>query len=152
MVENGVCAVVVTFRPPPVVPANLARARPQVQGLVVVDNGSSAEALAPIVAASRELGFQADREWRQLRDRCRAEHRRQVGQIAGIQAGSPLFDQDSTLSDGFIATMLREYETNPLREKIAIVTPKHLELETGEWDRPPLPKMEVRWSRSPPAA
>jgi rhamnosyltransferase len=135
MVENGVCAIVITFRPPAVVPGNLAKARPQVQGLVVVDNGSSPETLAPIVAAGQELGFTL------------IENGANLGIAAALNIGVrwarsqgfrfvALFDQDSTLSDGFISTMLREYETNPHRERVAIVTPKHLELETGVWDRP----------------
>jgi rhamnosyltransferase len=135
MVDNGVCAVIITFRPPAVVPGNLAKARPQVQGLVVVDNGSSPEALAAVTATCREL------------DAHLIENGVNLGIAAALNIGVQwarsqgyrwvtLFDQDSTLSDGFIATMLHEYQTNPLREKIAVVTPKHLELETGEWDRP----------------
>ena len=135
MLENDVCAVVVAFRPPGAVRGNLARVRSQVHGLVVVDNGSSSEDLAPIAAASRELDFKL------------IENGVNLGIAAALNIGVrwarsqeynwvALFDQDSTPNDGFIATMLREYETNPLREKIAIVTPKHFERETGEWDRP----------------
>ena len=135
MLNNGVCAVVITFRPPSVVPGNLAITRPQVQGLVVVDNGSSSEALAPVLAASRALDFKL------------IENGANLGIASALNVGArwaksqgykfvALFDQDSTLSDGLIAKMVQEYETNPLREKIAIVTPKHMELETGEWDRP----------------
>jgi rhamnosyltransferase len=135
MVENGVCAVVVTFRPPSGVPANLAKIRPQVQGLVVVDNGSSPEALAPVLAASQALNFEL------------IENGANLGIAAALNVGVKwakacgynfvvLFDQDSTTTDGLIAAMLREYETNSSHERIAVVTPKHLELETGEWDRP----------------
>jgi len=135
MLENGVCAVVITFRPPPVVPGNLAITRPQVQGMVVVDNGSSPESLAPVAEASRALDIHL------------IENGANVGIASALNIGVraarsqgykfvALFDQDSTLSEGFIAKMVKEYETNPLREKIAIVTPKHMELETGEWDRP----------------
>jgi len=135
MVENGVCAVIVTFRPPSVVTGNLAKARSQVQGLVVVDNGSFPEELAPVLSASRALDFEL------------IENGANIGIAAALNVGVrwarsrgyrwvALFDQDSTLSDGFICSMLREYETNPSRETIAIVTPKHLELETGEWDPP----------------
>lgn len=133
--ENGVCAVVISFRPQAVVPANLAKARPQVQGLVVVDNGSPAEALAPVAAVARELDCQL------------IENGANLGIAAALNIGVrwarsqgfrfvALFDQDSTLSDGFIASMLRAYETDPRRESIAVVTPKHLELETGAWDPP----------------
>src|SRR5277367_3725788 len=116
MIENSVCAVIITFRPPPVVPGNLAKARPQVHGMVVVDNGSSPEALAAVTATCREL------------DAHLIENRVNLGIAAALNVGVQwarsqgyrwvaLFDQDSTLSDGFIATMLHEYQTNPLREK-----------------------------------
>jgi rhamnosyltransferase len=132
---RGVCAVIITFRPPPQVPDNLAKARPQVQGMVVVDNGSSREALAPIVRASGELDFTL------------IENGANLGIAAALNIGVhwakaqgyewvALFDQDSTLSDGFIATMLNGYETHPIQEKIAVVTPMHIELETGKWHPP----------------
>ena len=38
--QNGVCAVIVAFRPRVEDLGNLADVRPQVQDLVVVDNGS----------------------------------------------------------------------------------------------------------------
>ena len=135
MVENGVCAVIVTFRPSSEVLANLARARPQFQELVVVDNGSPPEALVALTAASAEFDFTL------------IANSANVGLAAALNIGVEkaiarksrwvaLFDQDSTITDGFVPTMLREYESNPLREKIAIVTPIHLERETGQWERP----------------
>ena len=45
-VQNGVCAVLVTFRPNEAVEANLAAIRPQVESLVVVDNGSSNQSVS----------------------------------------------------------------------------------------------------------
>lgn len=135
MIANGVCAVIVTFRPSPVVAANIARIRCQVQGLVVVDNASPPEALAPILAASRELDCELIRNGANL------------GIAAALNIGVKwaksqghsfvaLFDQDSGITEGFMTSMLQEYESNPLRETIAIVTPKHLEHETGDWERP----------------
>jgi rhamnosyltransferase len=135
MAENSVCAIIITFRPPAVVPGNLAKARPQVQGLVVVDNGSSDETLAPVRRACAEL------------DCTLIENGSNLGIAAALNVGVKwaksrgyqwvaLFDQDSTMTDGFITTMLHAYETHPTPEKVAVITPKHLELETGNW-RPP---------------
>jgi rhamnosyltransferase len=135
MIANGVCAVIVTFRPSPDVAVNIARTRHQVQGLVVVDNASPAEALAPILAASRELDFELIRNGGNLGIAAALN----IGvQWAKSQGHSfvALFDQDSGITEGFMTAMLREYESNPLRETIAIVTPKHLEHETGDWERP----------------
>ncbi len=50
MNTHGTCAVIITFRPPAAVLDNLAKVRQQVEGLVVVDNGSSAELLVPFRA------------------------------------------------------------------------------------------------------
>ena len=57
MSPNQVCAVIVTFRPRAEDLGNLARVRPQVEDLVVVDNGSPGEELLLLRAASRELNF-----------------------------------------------------------------------------------------------
>jgi len=109
--------------------------RSQVEALVVVDNASPADALAPIVAASRKLDFEVIRNSSNL------------GVAAALNIGvrwarsqghffAALFDQDSEMTDGFMAAMLQEYEARPLRERIAVVTPRHLEHESGEWERP----------------
>jgi rhamnosyltransferase len=135
MIANGVCAVIITFRPSPVVSANIAKTRLQVQGLVVVDNASPLEALAPTLAASRELNFEMIRNGANL------------GVAAALNIGVKwarsqghsfvaLFDQDSGITEGFVPAMLEEYESSSNREMVAIVTPRHLEHETGEWDRP----------------
>jgi rhamnosyltransferase len=135
MIANGVCAVIVTFRPSPVVSVNIARTRRQVQGLVVVDNASPPETLASILTASRELDFEV------------IQNGANLGVAAALNIGvkwarsqghsfAALFDQDSGITEGFMLAMLEGYESNSLRERIALVTPKHLEHETGEWERP----------------
>ena len=135
MVENGVCAVVVTFRPPVCGSGQSGQNAFSGPGL-----GRGGQRFVPRSACADGRGeprtrFRTDREWRQSWDRRGSQHRSQVGQVTRIQWVA-LFDQDSTLERRLHRAMLAEYETNPLREKIAIVTPKHLELETGEWDRP----------------
>jgi hypothetical protein len=55
--QNGVCAVIVAFRPKVEDLGNLAEVRPQVQHLVVVDNGSAEETLKSLRTASRVLKF-----------------------------------------------------------------------------------------------
>ncbi|AXC12937.1 dTDP-rhamnosyl transferase RfbF [Acidisarcina polymorpha] len=135
MAKNGVCAIIISFRPPAVVPGNLAAARPQVEGLVVVDNGSSEQSLAPIRRLSEELDFHL------------IENGANLGIAAALNVGVKwakaqgfkwvaLFDQDSTMTDGFMTAMLHEYDIHPEKEKVAVITPKHMELETGKW-RPP---------------
>src|ERR1700677_4204944 len=122
----GVCAVIITFRPDAAVLENLAPVRPQVGGLVVVDNGSSSEVLAPFHAAAASLDFAL------------IENGRNLGIAAALNEGVrwawsqgfeyvALFDQDSTVTEGFIQAMLAEYESHPERDRVGIVTPVQVE-------------------------
>jgi rhamnosyltransferase len=127
---NGVCAVIITFRPNAEALANLAKVRPQVQDLVVVDNGSSAEALDPFREASGDLHFTL------------IENGENLGIAAALNIGVAwaksqrypfivLFDQDSTITSGFIHNMLATYCDFPHRDRLAIVTPSQIEKSTG---------------------
>jgi rhamnosyltransferase len=128
---NSVCAVIVTFRPKADALENLAKVRPQVQGLVVVDNGSSAEALAPFRAAIGDLDFTL------------IENGENLGIATALNIGVrwaqskdyefvALFDQDSTVSEGFIETMLSKYRSQIEPDIYAIVTPTYANRTTGE--------------------
>jgi rhamnosyltransferase len=130
MNAHGTCAVVITFRPPAAVLDNLAKVRPQVEGLVVVDNGSPAELLGPLRAAAGELGFTL------------VENAVNLGIAAALNIGVrwaraqgfkyvALFDQDSTVTEGFCQVMLAQYESHPQRDKVAVVTPSQVERSTG---------------------
>lgn len=133
--KNGVCAVIVTFRPQLEVLGNLAKVRPQVQGLVVVDNGSSTEALAPFRAATGGLNFTL------------IENRDNLGIAAALNIGVRwarsqgykwilLLDQDSTVTEGLTASMLAAYEAYPERKRVAILTPQLVNPQTGEEAHP----------------
>jgi rhamnosyltransferase len=124
------CAVVITFNPEAVVWDNLAKVRRQVEGLLVVDNGSSPESLVPFHALPAEPGFTL------------IENKVNLGIAAALNAGVrwakangfdyvALFDQDSTVTDGFIKAMLATYESHPRRDRLAIVTPTQVERSTG---------------------
>lgn len=130
MEKGDTCAVIITFRSQAAVLENIAKVRSQVGGLVVVDNGSSAEALSPFRRKARELGFTL------------IENGANLGIAAALNRGVQwakeqgfgfvaLFDQDSTVTDGFIKAMLEEYGTHPRRERVAIVTSAQVERSTG---------------------
>jgi rhamnosyltransferase len=130
MKNRSTCAVIIAFRPQGAVLDNLAKVRPQVDGLVVVDNGSSPESLAPFRAVAREMDFTL------------IENGVNLGIAAALNAGVRqameqgfryvvLFDQDSTVTEGFIRAMRIEYESHPQRDKLAIVTPTQVERSTG---------------------
>jgi rhamnosyltransferase len=129
MVKNGVCAVVVTFRPGAEVFENLTRLRPEVEGIVVVDNGSTEDELSLLRQASRTLSFVL------------IENRENLGLPAALNIGMEkadtsgfqwfvLFDQDSTVTDGFTVALLNSYLCHPERERIGIVAPRYVDART----------------------
>jgi rhamnosyltransferase len=131
MKSSSLCAVVITFQPAAEVVQNLAKVRSQVAALVVVDNGSPADLLAPIRAASQQLHFTL------------IEHGGNLGIAAALNTGVRwareqgfafviLFDQDSTVTEGFCQAMLAERAAHPQRDKLAVVTPTQVEKSTGQ--------------------
>jgi rhamnosyltransferase len=131
MNKSCTCAVIITFRPHVSVLDNLAKVRPQVDGLVVVDNGSSPELLAPFQAAAREMGFTL------------IEHGVNRGIAEALNVGVRwaksqgfdrvvLLDQDSTVTPGFVGAMTLTYNEHPRSDEIAIVMPRYKNREDGE--------------------
>ncbi|HET6218806.1 MAG TPA: glycosyltransferase family 2 protein [Acidobacteriaceae bacterium] len=131
MSESAVCAVIITFQPPPPALENLAKVRLQVEGLVVVDNGSSASSLALFRAAMSEMKFTL------------IENGANLGIAAALNIGVRwakargfnhvvLFDQDSTVTPGFMGAMRSTYDGQPRRAQIAIVMPRYRDGEGGE--------------------
>src|ERR1700677_4481751 len=105
MVKNGVCAVIVTFRPQAEVLENLAAVRRHVEAMVVVDNGSTEDRLSPLREAARTLDF------------ILIENGRNLGLPAALNIGMAqaerlgfhwlcLFVQDSGITDGFFPVFL----------------------------------------------
>jgi rhamnosyltransferase len=136
---NDVCAIIITYRPEMDVLGNIAKVRSQVHGLVVVDNGSAEAARAPFHAASQKLDFTLIENGKNLGIAAALNIGVQWAQSRGYKWGA-LFDQDSTVTDGFISAMLHEYHTHPRPESIAIVTPRHVDRKTGEWRAPAFAK------------
>jgi rhamnosyltransferase len=130
MNRNGTCAVMITFRPEASVLDNLAMVRPQVDGLVVVDNGSSSELLASFHAAAQNMRFTLIENGVNLGIAAALNAGVRWGKAHGFQR-VVLFDQDSTVTEGFIQAMLAEYESHPQRHKLAIVTPSQIDRNTG---------------------
>jgi rhamnosyltransferase len=135
MSECRVCAVIVTFHPQATVLDNLGLVRPQVEGLVIVDNGSSATSLAPFHAAAGALNFAL------------IENGANLGIATALNAGVRwakaqgfehvlLFDQDSTVQPGFVAAIRSTYKYHPQRDKIAIVMPLYKNRVSGRIGEP----------------
>jgi rhamnosyltransferase len=130
MVRNGVCAVVVTFRPRTEDFENLLKVRPQVDDLVVVDNGSPVEELQMLRTASRDLGFTL------------IENGDNLGIGAALNIGVKwaetngsrwviLLDQDSTITEDFIARMAADFEENAGRANLGLLVPRYIDPKSG---------------------
>lgn len=130
MVIKNVCAVVVTFHPDPDVLENLSKLRPQVQGLVVVDNGSSPAEIDLLRAESSQIGFEL------------IENGENLGIAAALNTGVRwaalgsfqwivLFDQDSAVTEGFMDTMLHAFESSPRGDRLGILVPRYIDKRSG---------------------
>ncbi len=128
--QNGVCAVIAAFRPRVEDLGNLAEVRPQVQDLVVVDNGSAEETLKLLRTASHVLNFVL------------IENGENLGIGAALNIGVrwaesngsrwvALFDQDSSVTDGFIAKMLADFEYFRTQRNIMLLIPRYKDPQSG---------------------
>jgi rhamnosyltransferase len=123
-VQNGVCAIVVTFRPGAAIEANLAAIRPQVEGVVVVDNGSSSNAMPRLRSVCDRLSIRLIEN----RDNLGLPAALNIGITLALQSGYrwvALFDQDSTATEGMIEGMLEAYERHASDSNIGIVAPRY---------------------------
>jgi rhamnosyltransferase len=106
--------------------AHLSATRAQVQGMVVVDNGSGPEELASLRQAASQLSFQL------------IENGRNFGVAEALNRGVAsakeqgflwviLFDQDSRITDGFLDAMFETWEAHPHRARVASLHPRHVD-------------------------
>ncbi|MBV8741049.1 MAG: glycosyltransferase family 2 protein, partial [Sinobacteraceae bacterium] len=121
-----ICAVVVTYHPLARYADNILALAQQVGKVLVVDNGSDEDSLAAIRHALARI------------DGVLMSMGGNVGIGAALNAGLRFaqqqgfawlatFDQDSRVTEGMIATMLSTLDEYAYRERVAIVTPRHLE-------------------------
>jgi rhamnosyltransferase len=133
--NNDVCAVSVTFHPSKEVFQNLDQVCRQFKQLVVVDNGSDNLEFRQLQNASDESGFSV------------VSNRTNLGIAAALNIGVRraeeygfravvLFDQDSTISDGFLQSMITAYNAYPHAERVAIVAPRHWDRNANSWLAP----------------
>jgi rhamnosyltransferase len=126
---QSVCAVIITYHPSAEMCENMSDVLAQVQGLVVVDNGSNAHEVDPLRAASRTLSFQLIENADNLGI---AEALNQGVRWAKCQ-GYPwviLLDQDSRITDGFVRQMFAAWELHPDRERVGSIYPRYVDPET----------------------
>lgn len=130
MTGRPVCAVIVTYHPSPTMLEVVPKVLAQVQGLVVVDNGSDAEELALLRKASQHSGVHL------------IENGENLGIAEALNQGVRwaknkdfpwvvFFDQDSQITDGFMDHMFAAWEKHPCRERVGSIHCRHADPETG---------------------
>lgn len=129
MTAQCVCAVIVTYHPTAQTLENLPNVLAQVQGLVVVDNGSNADEIDPLRKASQTIGFKMIENGENLGV---AEALNQGVRWAKSE-GYPwaiLFDQDSRITEGFIGQLFSAWKSHPHREQVGSIQPRYADPET----------------------
>jgi rhamnosyltransferase len=130
IVDESVCAIVVTYHPKAKTLENLRSTLAQVDGLVVVDNGSNRNELDSLRTASQALRFHL------------IENEKNLGIAEALNQGIRwakskafrwvvLFDQDSQITDGFIGQMFEAWKAHPWREKVGSIHCRHVVPDTG---------------------
>src|SRR5207247_5575398 len=112
-----VCALVITYRPPSSLLANLEKLRRQVKEVVLIDNGSGPESAPLLVTAERSAGIRVIRNQTNLGIAAALNQ----GIRHAIEAGYPwvaTFDQDSTVTAGFFTAMFSALEAGPDKERV----------------------------------
>jgi rhamnosyltransferase len=126
------CAVIVTYHPSPTMFENLRNALTEVRGLVIVDNGSSANEVDALRAASRDLDFHL------------IENRQNLGIAEALnqgvrwakEKGYPwvlLFDQDSKIVDSFVDEMFSSWLSHPKRDLVVSIHPRYKDPNTSRF-------------------
>jgi rhamnosyltransferase len=126
----AICAVVVTYFPKGGFAENLAAIAPQVGKLVIVDNGSSAEDIAMIQTAAERVGAEVVK----LGSNRGIAFALNMGGKIAREHGSPwlaTFDQDSTATPEMFKEMAAAYSSYPHPERIAVITPCHVDPRLG---------------------
>jgi rhamnosyltransferase len=125
-IKPRICAVIVTCNPSGAVLKNVAVLRPQVDALVIVDNGSGDASMAYVEEARR--AFECDV----------ILNGHNLGIAAALNLGVryaesrnhdwvALFDEDSTAVGSFVVSMCKAREEHASPEKIAIIVPQYVD-------------------------
>jgi rhamnosyltransferase len=128
--RDAICAVVVTYFPKLGFAENLVAIAPQVDKLVIVDNGSGAEDIAMIRRAAERVGADVVR----LGSNRGIAFALNMGRKIAREHGSfwlATFDQDSTATPEMFKEMALAYSSYPYPDRIAVITPCHVDPHLG---------------------
>lgn len=127
----SICAVVVSYHPAAELIENVSALLEQVDEVVIVDNGSGADAKALL----DRLGGYPNVNVIYNRENLGIAAALNIGVRHAKAAGHTwvaTFDQDSKVTPGMIMTMLQAYDTYPEKEKVASLSPRYQNQPTGQ--------------------
>jgi len=127
---DSVCGIIITFHPSEEMIGHISKVIAQTSGLVVVDNGSSAEAVSLLRRASQELGFHLIENSENLGIAEALNQGVRWAKSGGYQ-WTILFDQDSRITDSFVRLMMGSWESHPKKDILASLHPRYVDTETG---------------------
>ncbi|MCU1321982.1 MAG: glycosyl transferase family 2 [Acidobacteriaceae bacterium] len=125
-----VCAIVVTWQPGQEVAGELARLLSQVDGMVVVDNGSRVELLQGVRETSRASGFNLIELKENLGIAAAQNMAIAWAEAQGFELAI-FFDQDSAVPNNFVKTMVMFYDEDSSKSTLAIVAPRYRDSRLG---------------------
>ena len=126
--KGKICAIMVTYNPDSPLEQNIRAVLPQVDKLIIVDNGSELPIRAHIETIASSCAVQViwNNENLGLATALNIGIRSALG--CDDFAWIATFDQDSRVSAGFSGAMLKAYLACPYRERVGIIGPHHVEL------------------------
>ncbi len=130
MTAQSICAVIVSYNPTAEMLGNIGKVRAQVQGMVLVDNGSSADTIDMLHQAYHAIDFHL------------IENAENLGIAEGLNQGVRwaqsngypwviLFDQDSSIDEGFVARMFETWNSHRESERVVSIHPRYKDPKTG---------------------
>ena len=124
------CAVIVTFYPDSSITENILALYGQTDEIIIIDNSSGEECNKVLQNLSQKIGITV------------TYNKENVGIAAALNIGIKkakahnhewviTFDQDSTVTPRMIETMFKAYQAYPEKEKVASLSPKYMNRNTG---------------------
>jgi len=120
----------ITYHPGTKVIDNISKIIAQVPGLVLVDNGSDADELDMIRKARQAFDFHLIENGENL-GVAEALNRGILWATGKDYPWVLLFDQDSTLTVGFVGHMFSAWESHPHRQRVGSIHPRYMDPETS---------------------
>jgi rhamnosyltransferase len=127
--KNGkLCAIMVTYNPDAALERNIRAMLPQVDKLIIVDNGSALPIRAHIETIASSCAVQVIWNKENLGLATALNIGIRSAFVSDDFAWIATFDQDSRVAAGFRDAMLQAYLACPYRQSVGIIGPRHVEL------------------------